>query len=134
MRDVLDAGVERVPRVTGASAGLPVLRNGQEMEVANIIWCTGFCPDFSWIGPAVIGPDGMPEHDRGIARAEPGLSFVGLPFQSRFTSAFIGGVGADAAHVVEHVGTRPRLARTAGADPAALSRSAADGDAAAAAR
>jgi putative flavoprotein involved in K+ transport len=55
----------------------------------------------------------MPEHERGIVASEPGLSFVGLPFQSKLASAFIGGVGGDAAHVVAHVAARLRAGRPA---------------------
>jgi putative flavoprotein involved in K+ transport len=103
MRQVLEAGVARVPRVPAVRDGLPVLEDGRTAEVANVIWCTGFGRDFGWIDLPVFGGDGMPEHDRGIVRSQPGLSFVGLPFQSKLASAFIGGVGGDAAYVVRHV-------------------------------
>jgi putative flavoprotein involved in K+ transport len=103
MRQVLDAGVVRMPRVTAARDGLPVFEDGRTAEVANVVWCTGFGLDFSWIDLPVVRADGMPEHDRGIVRSQPGLSFVGLPFQSKLASAFIGGVGGDAAYVVRQV-------------------------------
>jgi putative flavoprotein involved in K+ transport len=103
VRDVLEAGVRRTPRVTGAGDGLPVFEDGRPAEVANVIWCTGFGADFGWIDLPVTGPDGRPQHDRGIVRSEPGLSFIGLPFLSKLASAFIGGVGDDAEHVVGHV-------------------------------
>ena len=41
--------------------------------------------------------------DRGIVAGEPGLYFVGRPFLYAFNSHTIGGVGRDAAHVVEHI-------------------------------
>jgi putative flavoprotein involved in K+ transport len=113
MRQVLDAGVVRVPRVTAARDGLPVLEDGRTAEVANVVWCTGFGRDFTWIDLPIVGADGMPEHDRGIVRSQPGLSFVGLPFQSKLASAFIGGVGGDAAHVVRQVASSLR-ARSGG--------------------
>jgi putative flavoprotein involved in K+ transport len=105
MRDVAAAGVERTPRVTAVSGGLPVVGDGRALEVANVLWCTGFGRDYGWIEVPglVIEPGGMPRHDRGIVRGEPGLSFVGLPFQTKLASAFIGGVGGDAAYVVGHV-------------------------------
>jgi putative flavoprotein involved in K+ transport len=111
--EVLAAGVERTPRVAGVRGGLPVLDGGRTVEVANVSWCTGFGRDFGWIDLPVIRPDGMPEHERGIVASEPGLSFVGLPFQSKLASAFIGGVGGDAAHVVAHVAARLRAGRPA---------------------
>ena len=42
-------GVERVPRVAGVRDGFPVLDNGRILEVANVIWCTGYHHDFDWI-------------------------------------------------------------------------------------
>jgi putative flavoprotein involved in K+ transport len=117
MREVHEAGVERVPRVTGARDGLPVLEDGTTVEAANVVWCTGFGQDFGWIDVPAIGREGMPQHERGIVGSEPGLSFVGLPFQSKLASAFIGGVGGDAAWVVDHVAASLRskaaCARTA---------------------
>jgi putative flavoprotein involved in K+ transport len=117
MREVLATGVERTPRVAAVREGLPVLGGGRTVEVANVLWCTGFGRDFGWIDLPVLGPDGMPDHDRGIVRSEPGLSFVGLPFQSKLASAFIGGVGGDAARVVAHVAadrhTRATIGRQA---------------------
>lgn len=46
------------------------------MAVENVVWCTGFHPDFSWIDLPVFGDDEEPIepiHERGIAAAEPGL-------------------------------------------------------------
>ena len=48
-QDFTDAGIERVARVTGVSNGLPVLEDGTVLEVANVIWCTGFRTDHDWI-------------------------------------------------------------------------------------
>ena len=38
-------------------------------------------------------------HRRGVASDAAGLSFVGLRFQHRMTSALLGGVGRDAAFI-----------------------------------
>jgi putative flavoprotein involved in K+ transport len=48
-RDIFMAGIERVPRVVGISNGLPLLADQRVLKVANVIWCTGFRPDFTWI-------------------------------------------------------------------------------------
>ncbi len=48
-KDIPAAGVERVARVAGVKDGRPVLEDGHVLEVANIVWCTGFRHDFSWI-------------------------------------------------------------------------------------
>ena len=106
-KDLVRARVERVPRVTGVRDGLPLLQDGAVLEVANVIWCTGFASDFSWIDLPVLDQDGQPSHQRGVVRSEPGLYFMGLFFQSAGTSSLIGGVGRDARHIARHITARP---------------------------
>ncbi|HLR83686.1 MAG TPA: NAD(P)-binding domain-containing protein [Nocardioidaceae bacterium] len=104
--DLDAAGVERVTeRVTAARDGSPVVGAYGPVDVANIIWCTGFRHDFSWIDAPVIGDDGWPRESHGVVSESPGLYFTGLAFQSSFRSMLIGGVGADAEHVVRHIAT-----------------------------
>jgi putative flavoprotein involved in K+ transport len=104
-QDLLAAGVERVGKTVGARDGLPVLEDGRVMDVANVIWCTGFRQDFSWIDVPVFGEDTEPMHERGAA-SEPGLYFVGLDFLYSFTSENVGGVGRDARHIAKHIASR----------------------------
>jgi putative flavoprotein involved in K+ transport len=104
-QDLLAAGVERVAKTVGAHDGLPVLEDGRVMDVANVIWCTGFRQDFSWIEVPVFGDDSEPVHERGVA-SEPGLYFVGLDFLYSFTSENVGGVGRDARHIAKHIASR----------------------------
>jgi putative flavoprotein involved in K+ transport len=68
-----------------------VLEDGRVLEVANVIWCTGFVPDFAWIDLPVFAQDGGPVHDRGIVGSEPGLYFVGLVFSYALASSLVGG-------------------------------------------
>ena len=110
--DLAEAGIERVPRVVGTSDGLPVLDDGRVLEPRNVVWSTGYRQDFSWIDLPVLDGDGQPVHDRGVARAEPGLAFVGLPFQYAVTSDVLPGVGRDAKRIARH------LAGLAAAGPA----------------
>ena len=105
-RDIAAAGIERVPRTAGARDGLPVLEDGRALEVANVVWCTGYRPDFSWIDLPVQGDDGQPRHDRGVVAGQPGLYFVGLFFQSAVSSALVGGVGRDAEQIVARIAAR----------------------------
>ena len=63
--------------------GKQVLGDGRVLDVANVIWCTGFGKDSSWIELPVCGEDGWPEQTRGAVESSPGLYFVGLPFSSR---------------------------------------------------
>lgn len=109
-RDLTRAGITRVPRVAGTQNGLPVLDNGEVLDVANVIWCTGFHPGFSWIDLPVFGPDGEPEHELGVVSRERGLYFVGLHFLSAMSSVMIHGVGRDAARIADRIGATQRRA------------------------
>ncbi|HSJ49942.1 MAG TPA: NAD(P)-binding domain-containing protein [Actinomycetota bacterium] len=94
------AGVRRVGKTVAVRDGLPVVEDGTALEVANVIWCTGYRHDLSWIGLPIFGEDGKPMHRRGVVTAEPGLYFVGLPFQYALGSDVLPGVGRDAGYVV----------------------------------
>ena len=86
--------------------GLPVLDDGRVLEVANVVWCTGFVPDFAWIDLPVFDQDGGPVHDRGVVGSEPGLYFLGLLFLHSVSSPLVGGVGRDAEHIAEQIASR----------------------------
>jgi putative flavoprotein involved in K+ transport len=106
--DLEAAGVERVfERTVGAEGGKPVLAGGRVVDVANVIWCTGFRNDYSWITfPIATEDDGYPEQQRGAVPSAPGLYFVGLPFLHSFASMLILGAGRDAKRVAEHIVAR----------------------------
>jgi putative flavoprotein involved in K+ transport len=107
------AGVERVPRVSGVRDGRPVLADGRVLDVANVIWCTGFQPGFSWLDLPVFDEHGHPRHDRGVAENEPGLYFLGLHFLYAMSSSMIHGVSRDAEAVAQVIAERVRdVART----------------------
>jgi putative flavoprotein involved in K+ transport len=113
-KDLVAAGVERVPRVVGVREGLPVLEDDRVLEVANVIWCTGFRTDFRWIDLPVLGNDGEPLHYRGVVESEPGLYFLGLVFLYSFSSDVLPGRGRDAKYIAKHIGARrPRFQPTA---------------------
>jgi putative flavoprotein involved in K+ transport len=116
-REDLDgAGVEHTPaRVDHVAAGLPVLDDGRVMDVANVVWCTGFHKDLGWIDLPVAGEDGWPEQERGVVPGFPGLYFVGLPFLQSFGSMLVGGVGRDAERVARHIAKRAAAARAVAA-------------------
>jgi putative flavoprotein involved in K+ transport len=73
--------------------------------ITTVIWATGFALDFSWLKVDAFDAAGKPLHQRGIS-AEPGVYFLGLPWQSRRGSSFIWGVWHDARLVAEHIATR----------------------------
>jgi putative flavoprotein involved in K+ transport len=105
-KDLAAAGIQRVPRTTGTRGGRPVLEDGRDLEVTNVVWCTGSVPDFAWIDLPVLTEDAGPVHDRGIVGSQPGLYFVGLVFQYALASSLVGGVGRDAEHIAEHIAAR----------------------------
>jgi putative flavoprotein involved in K+ transport len=109
-KELAAAGVERVPRMIGVRDGWPLLEGDRALDVANVIWCTGFSHGLSWVDLPVFGGDGEPLHDCGIAVNEPGLYFVGLHFLYAFSSTMIHGVGRDAERIASTIESRVRAA------------------------
>jgi putative flavoprotein involved in K+ transport len=105
-RNLLDAGATRVPRTLGARDGMPVLADGRVLEVANVVWCTGFHPGLSWLDLPIFDSAGEPRQQRGIVPGEPGVFFVGQHFQFAMSSTMIHGVGRDAEFIVDAVTAR----------------------------
>jgi putative flavoprotein involved in K+ transport len=99
-------GVQRAARVAGVRDGKPVLEDGRVLDVANVIWCTGFDPGFSWIDLPVLDEHGEPRHQSGVVQSEPGLYFVGLHFLHAASSTMIHGVGRDAERIVATIAGR----------------------------
>ena len=111
--DLLERGVERLPaRVTGTQDGLPMLADGRVLDVANVVWATGFRQVFDWIKMPLVGADGWPREYRGVAENAPGLFFCGLSFQYAFSSMVLPGVGRDAAYVANRIAARSRADRS----------------------
>jgi putative flavoprotein involved in K+ transport len=73
--------------------------------ITTIIWATGFVADYSWIELDIFNEDGRPRHQRGVS-AEPGMYFLGLPWQSRRGSSFIWGVWHDAKYLADQIATQ----------------------------
>ena len=107
-KQLVAAGIERVPKTVGVSGGVPMLEDGRVLDVANVIWCTGFRHDLSWIDLPIFGEDGELLHERGVVGSEPGLYFVGLFFQYSAASNVIPGIPRDAKYVVEQLVERDR--------------------------
>ena len=70
--------------------------------IRSVVWATGYGLDFSWVDLPVFDQWGYPKHVRGVTEY-PGLYAVGLPWLHSEPSSVFAGVGADAAHVVEHI-------------------------------
>ena len=113
--DIDAAGIERTPRIEGVIEGKPATEDGRVLDVANVVWATGYRPSFGWVSlPGLDGSGHLP-NDRGRVLAQPGLYVVGQYFQYSYNSDTVGGVGRDAAFVVADL-TR-RAVRAASTPP-----------------
>ncbi len=70
--------------------------------VRTVVWATGYKLDFSWVELPIFDEWGYPRHTRGVTE-QPGLYAVGLPWLHSEPSSVFAGVGADAAHIVQHI-------------------------------
>jgi putative flavoprotein involved in K+ transport len=105
--DLQARGVDRIlGRVTGVQDGRPVVDGVGALDVANVVWCTGFRQVFDWIDLPIFGADGWPREMRGVVSAAPGLYFCGLAFQYAAASTVLPGVGRDAAYVAKQIDAR----------------------------
>jgi putative flavoprotein involved in K+ transport len=73
--------------------------------ITSVIWATGYRYDFGWVRCPVLDPSGTPVHRRGITSV-PGLYFLGLKFLHTLNSAFLRGVGEDAAYLAKCISMR----------------------------
>ena len=87
--------------ITGPIYELDLAKAG----ISSIVWATGFSQDYSWMKVDVFNEAGKPKHQRGVS-TEPGIFFLGLPWQTRRASSFIWGVWHDAKEIAEHIATQ----------------------------
>jgi len=109
-KDLTRAGVRRVARTVGTKDGRPVLEDGRVLDVANVVWCTGFHAGFEWIDLPVHG-EKEPLHESGVVPTQPGLFFVGLGFLHALSSSMIHGVGRDAERIARLAAERGAIDR-----------------------
>jgi putative flavoprotein involved in K+ transport len=94
--------------------------------VSTVLWATGYRRDYRWLRvPEALDADGELRHTRGVTPV-PGLYALGLRFQHKRKSHFIGGVGEDARYLARCLTDSscpyvPRLRREQGAALAAAS-------------
>ena len=114
MRDVLigssprsakRAGVQMHGRAVGATGRTVVFEDGTTLDVAAVIWASGYRFDHSWIDLPIADPDGNLAHRRGVT-VVPGLYFLGLPWQHTRGSALVGWVKDDAQFIAERIAGR----------------------------
>lgn len=99
LKELFDcSNLQLVGRTTGGNENEIHCEKATLHSVKNIIWATGFKPDFSWIGADILNPDGFPVHERGVTKIK-GLFFLGLPWMHSRFSGLLGGVGKDAEYI-----------------------------------
>ncbi|QVJ00539.1 NAD(P)-binding domain-containing protein [Nocardiopsis eucommiae] len=105
-RNGLDLPEEPEARVLGAlpdSVTDPVLElDLVAAGITSVVWATGFTADYGWLPPDAVDEHGRPRHQRGVS-SEPGVYFVGLPWQSRRGSSFLWGAWHDASYVADQI-------------------------------
>ncbi|GHC59354.1 putative flavoprotein involved in K+ transport [Ulvibacter litoralis] len=77
-----------------------IFQNKKVSTIKNIVWATGYRPNFKWIEGLELDTDGYPKNFRGVSNIE-GLYFIGLPWMYTRGSATLGGVSKDASYLAE---------------------------------
>ncbi len=85
--------------MTGVDGGSARFADGSRTQVDAVVWATGYRPDYGWLHVPGVVMDGSIGHRAGVTDV-PGLSFIGLPWQTSRGSALLGFVGRDAADLV----------------------------------
>lgn len=79
-----------------------VLEKRKISSIKNIVWATGYRPNFKWIEGLELDQDSYPKNYRGVSNIE-GLYFIGLPWMYTRGSATLGGVSKDARYLATFI-------------------------------
>ena len=74
--------------------------NNKVSTIKNVIWATGYRPNFKWIEGLELDGDSYPKNYRGVSNID-GLYFIGLPWMFTRGSATLGGVSKDASYLAD---------------------------------
>ncbi|TBW30055.1 NAD(P)/FAD-dependent oxidoreductase [Gramella sp. KN1008] len=96
--------VEAVGKTKNAEGKIVVTEKKRLTDLRNIIWATGYRPNFNWIEGQELSKDGYPKHYRGVSNIE-GLYFIGLPWLHTRGSATLGGIKKDAQYLYSYIKT-----------------------------
>ena len=99
-------GVELHGRAVSVAESTVAFDDGSELDVASVVWATGFRLDHSWIAAPVFDEAGRVLHRRGVT-GTPGLYFLGLSWQHTRGSALLGWVKDDAVYLAAQHGGVP---------------------------
>jgi putative flavoprotein involved in K+ transport len=91
-----------VGKTKDAKGEIIITENRKIEGLKNIVWATGYRPNFSWIEGLELSKDGYPKHNRGISNIK-GLYFIGLPWLHTRGSATLGGIKKDAQYLANYI-------------------------------
>ncbi|KEZ93416.1 flavin-containing monooxygenase [Nonlabens ulvanivorans] len=94
-----------VGRTKDASDQKIIFENKKVSTIKNIIWATGYRPNFSWIEGLELDANNYPKNYRGISNIK-GLYFMGLPWMYTRGSATLGGVSKDADFLANYINSK----------------------------
>ncbi len=94
--------VEAVGKTKNAEGEVVVTEKKRISDLKNIIWATGYRPNFNWIEGLELSKDGYPKHYRGVSNID-GLYFIGLPWLHTRGSATLGGIKKDAQYLHKYI-------------------------------
>ena len=96
-KNVIAAG-----RTNDALNGDIYFESGKISSIKNIIWATGYRPNFKWIEGLELDVNHYPKNYRGVSNIK-GLFFIGLPWMYTRGSATLGGVSKDALYLSNYI-------------------------------
>ena len=103
VKEILESdNVEAVGKTKNAEGEMVLTEKQKVRDLKNIIWATGYRPNFGWIEGLELTKDGYPKHHRGISSID-GLYFIGLPWLHTRGSATLGGIKKDAEYLANYI-------------------------------
>jgi putative flavoprotein involved in K+ transport len=82
-----------------------IFENNKISTIKNIVWATGYRPNFKWIEGLELDENSYPKNHRGVSNIE-GLYFIGLPWMYTRGSATLGGVSKDATYLADIINNK----------------------------
>ena len=79
-RRLKQAGVRFRPRLANAQGHTARFADDTSLDIAVVVWATGYRSDYSWISIPGVTANGHVVHRRGVTDV-PGLYFLGLSWQ-----------------------------------------------------
>lgn len=96
------SNVTCVGRTLDATIDEVIFETKSIKTIKNIVWATGFKPNFEWISNVVLDKDNYPKNYRGVSAIK-GLYYLGLPWLHTRGSATLGGVKKDAKYLNDYM-------------------------------